>query len=170
MQYTCEVFLGGIKGHCQWGGFKVAFVDTSGHRVRLILCVRHAQTVFKDWQRMPVQDYAEAFGLVQDEPIIGARLAPAYRKSDYLAKPDVWGDERGHYASVSVPVEFVQPGHLYVFANDHGHAYRVNSIDVCPMPYGPDMFRFNCTGGATAGAFPGSMVEILMPEGEEHGK
>jgi len=87
---------------------------------------------------------------------------PDYRKSDYLAVPDVWGGEYGERTPRDVLAEDVKPGDLYVFGNDHGNAYRVESIDRVPMPHGPDLIRFNCTGVATAGSNAGTVVSILI--------
>lgn len=92
-----------------------------------------------------------------------------YRTSDYLAMPDVWGDERGNLVTRTVLAEAVEVGDLYVFQNEHGHAYKVNSIDRVPMPEGPELIRFSCTGGATAGAHPTDVVQILTPDGQESG-
>lgn len=89
------------------------------------------------------------------------KVEPAYRKSDYRAVPDVWGDERGDLVPRILPAEDVKAGDLFVFQNDHGHAYTVNSVDRVPMPHGPELIRYNCTGGATAGSYQGHTVTIL---------
>lgn len=84
------------------------------------------------------------------------------RRNDYLARPDVWGDERGELVSAPVWSEDVKPGDLYVFTNDHGNAYKVNSIDWVDMPEGPQLIRYNCAGGATAGAHERDVSHILL--------
>jgi hypothetical protein len=89
------------------------------------------------------------------------------RRSDYGAVPTVWGDERGDMISVPVHADEVQAGQLLVFTNDHGNAYKVNSIDWVPMPEGSPLIRYNCTGGATAGSYEDSVVHILTEPGTD---
>lgn len=164
-RFLCEVYQSKTEGHCTGWGFVVAHTEARGEKVRLVLCEGHSRHVFTHWDRTPVLEYADTYGLTPDEPINSGRIQPepdtVIKRGHYLAKPAIWGDDYGpHYAAMTPALE-VRPGSLIVFRNDHGNAYRVKSIDEIPMPDGQVLLRFNCEGGATAGAYRDSIVSVL---------
>lgn len=73
MKFICEIFVSDATGHCPEEGHIVRFVRDG--EARIIMCEPHSERVLKGWETLPITEYAERFGLVQDEPIIGARLS-----------------------------------------------------------------------------------------------
>ncbi|MDT0307236.1 hypothetical protein RM780_09700 [Streptomyces sp. DSM 44917] len=84
------------------------------------------------------------------------------RRSDYLAAPEIWGDQE--YESRDVLAEEVKPGDLIVFESDLGNAYRVVSIDALDSRPNDEriLYRYNCVGGATAGRYEGTTIPVVV--------
>jgi hypothetical protein len=64
--WLCEIFVNGTQGHCTDRAVMVkhTWYERHGH-------------VLSDWEEMTVRDYVNVYnGLVQDDPIIGERIAP----------------------------------------------------------------------------------------------
>jgi hypothetical protein len=80
--WLCEIYVNGAEGHCTGQAVKVRHTwyvnkrKPQGERLRTLLCERHGH-VLSDWEEMTVRDYVDVYnGLVQDDPIIGERIAP----------------------------------------------------------------------------------------------
>jgi hypothetical protein len=76
--WLCEIFVNGTQGHCTDRAVMVkhTWYERKAERLRTLLCERHGH-VLSDWEEMTVRDYVNVYnGLVQDDPIIGERIAP----------------------------------------------------------------------------------------------
>lgn len=98
-----------------------------------------------------------------------------YKRHEYATPPDLWAGDG--FATRTALAEDVQPGDLFVFPDAaqplNSHAWRVDTIDnllpsTIPDETEPIFFRFNCTGGATAGAYAGDTVTLAVPTTGDH--
>ncbi|NEC21199.1 hypothetical protein [Streptomyces parvus] len=74
--WICEVFVSDEAGHCKEQAMTVrsTWDRPRTNRLRVLLCEKH-RNVLPDWDRMTIRQHIRTYnGLMQDEPIIGARL------------------------------------------------------------------------------------------------
>jgi hypothetical protein len=166
--HRCEVYVSKTIGHCPDRASVVTYAWEDGAAVRgALLCPVHKALTLTDAARIPVAEWEVGNGPIrhEDGPIAGERIAPAMapvRRGGYLSVPIVWGDDWTGYELGMVLAQHVRPGDLVVFAPE-GNAYRVKSVDVCPIPYSEPIIRYGCNGGATYGTHENHAVAVLFP-------
>ncbi|MFJ8930581.1 hypothetical protein ACIRLA_28735 [Streptomyces sp. NPDC102364] len=165
--HKCEVFVADWLGHCPDRASVISPTVFEPDERGILLCPTHSRTILRDNPRVPVAEWEAKNGPITHEggPIVGERIGrkPArIRRSEYLSKPVVWGDDWSGYTPGMQLAEDVTPGALFAF-RPTGNAFEVKSIDRVDMPDGREMLRFNCNDGATAGAYEGEAVVILHP-------
>lgn len=90
----------------------------------------------------------------------------AFRRSGYLSRPTFWADDS--FPTREVNAEVVRLGMVFVFGG--GNAYLVNSVDKIDLLHDSrSLYRYNCTGGATAAAWHGDVVSVVDQDREQRG-
>ncbi len=165
--HKCEVYVSKAIGHCPERASLVTYSWEDGKAVRgLMLCSAHARKCMVNAFRVSVLEWEAGNGPITHEsgPIIGERIAPAMapvKRSHYLSKPIVWGDDWQGYTPGMKLCQDIGPRDLVVF--NEGNAYEVNSVDVVEIPDSEDLWRFNCNDGATYGSYYDHAVPVLYP-------
>ncbi|MGN7135783.1 hypothetical protein [Streptomyces pseudogriseolus] len=166
--HKCEVFVNKTIGHCPerasviLPGPEGGISQTRG----VMLCPVHSRIHMTDQRRTLITEWEAKHGPITHEggPIIGERQLPPMRpvkRSHYLSKPRVWGDDWSGYKLGICMSDDIRPGALVVFTNDSGNAYEVESVDLVPIPDSEPLMRFNCNDGATYGTYSNRAVAVL---------
>ncbi|MGW1231403.1 hypothetical protein [Streptomyces californicus] len=74
--WICELFVSDDAGHCKEPAMTVrsTWDRARTSRIRMLLCEEH-RNVLPDWDRTTIRQHIRTYrSLMQDEPIIGARL------------------------------------------------------------------------------------------------
>ncbi|MFE9660301.1 hypothetical protein [Streptomyces sp. NPDC005955] len=164
--HRCEVFVSQYLGHCPERASVVTYSGIGDQFRGILLCPVHSVKVLVGDPRMSVERWEAKCGAITHEsgPIVGDRVTPPMapvRRSDFLSRPVVWGDDWEGYTLGMKLAQRIVRGDLVMF---HGTgAFEVNSVDVVPIPLDEPLYRFNCNGGATYGGTYNCAVPVLNP-------